>query len=61
MAAIFSLEELAVKLKDRALLWIYIIEWLAILATAMICGSVLWALMIRRRLYREVQATTFRL
>jgi uncharacterized membrane protein len=61
IARIFDLEQLTVELKDRALLWIYIIEWLAILGTAMIFGSLLWALMIRRRLYREVGATTFRL
>jgi hypothetical protein len=61
IAAVFDLEALAVELKERALLWIYIIEWLTILATGMIFGSLLWALMVRRRLYREVGATTFRL
>ncbi len=50
-------EEEAVKLKERTLLWIYVIEWLAVTSTSMICGFVLWSLMIRRALYREVGAT----
>jgi len=43
--------------KDRAMLWIFIIEWLAVTATGMVCGFVLWTVMVRRRLYREVSAT----
>jgi uncharacterized membrane protein len=46
-----------VALKERALLWIYIIEWLAVCGTVMICGFLLWTLMVRRRLYREVRVT----
>lgn len=47
----------AVELKNRTLLWVYVIEWLSITGTAMICGFALWSLMIRRRLYREVRTT----
>jgi hypothetical protein len=43
--------------KQRALLWVYIIEWLAVCATSMVTAAVLWSLMIRRRLYREVSTT----
>ena len=50
-------EEEAVKLKNRTLLWVYVIEWLTVTGTAMACGFVLWSLMVRRRLYREVRAT----
>jgi hypothetical protein len=32
-------------------------EWLVISGTSMITGFVLWTLMVRRRLYREVQVT----
>ena len=46
-----------VELKSRALLWIYVVEWLTVSGTAIICGVVLWTLMIRRRLYREVKIT----
>ena len=52
-----SVERDAIRLKDRALLWVYIIEWLAVTGAAMICGSVLWSIMIRRRLYKDVMTT----
>jgi len=44
-------------LKDRALLWVYIIGWLAVTATALVSSFLLWSIMVRRRLYREVQLT----
>jgi len=46
-----------VKLKERALMWVYIVEWLAVSGTAMVCGVVVWMLMVRRRLYKEVEIT----
>jgi len=51
------LEVEAIELKDRALLWVYIIEWLSVTGTAMFTGFVLWSVMVRRRLYREVGTT----
>ena len=54
---IIELQGKTMKLKDRALLWIYMIEWAATTATAMLAGSLLWSLMVRRRLYREVRTT----
>lgn len=61
MAEVFEdlegLDEEAVGLKDRALAWVFAIEWLVVSATSMICGAVLWLVMVRRRLYREVGAT----
>jgi uncharacterized membrane protein len=60
--ALDSLEavmEEAVNAKDRALLWVYIIEWLTVLGTSAIVGTILWSLMIRRRLYRQVATTRF--
>jgi len=53
-----SLEELVVKLKDRALVWIYVIEWMTVVSTLLITGVVLWVLMIQRRIYREVPTTS---
>ena len=55
--AVKDIEAAALKLKDRAMLWVYVIEWLAVLGTSFACGTVLWAVMIRRRLYREVHVT----
>jgi len=51
----------AIKAKDRALAWVYIIEWFAVTGTALVAGSVLYSLMIKRRLYREVDLTRARL
>ncbi len=51
------IREKAMSLKDRALLWIHLIEWLTITATIMVCGYVLDQLMIRRRLYRQAPST----
>ncbi|MBU7004962.1 MAG: hypothetical protein HXS50_05305 [Theionarchaea archaeon] len=50
-------DELALRAKQTALFWVYAIEWLAVTATLLLCGVVLWSLMVRRRLYREVSAT----
>jgi len=47
----------AVKLKKKALTWVYTIEWLTVTGTALICGSLVWSLMVRRRLYREAGVT----
>jgi len=52
-----KLSERLVELKERALLWIYAVEWIAVTATGLFCGSVVWSLMVRRRMYREVQVT----
>ncbi len=50
-------EEQGVTLKDRALLWVYVIEWLAVTGTMLAAGFILWSLMVRRRLWREIAVT----
>jgi hypothetical protein len=50
----------AIRAKQNALTWVYIIEWFTVTATAMIAGSFLWFVMIRRRLYREIGTTRIR-
>ncbi len=52
-----KLSDNALKLKDQALLWVYVIEYLAVAGTSMVCGGVLWFLMIKRSLYREAGVT----
>jgi uncharacterized membrane protein len=52
-----EIEEDAVELKNRALLWVYIVEWLTVSGTGMVTGFFLWSVMVRRRLYREVGTT----
>ena len=50
----------AQRAKDRALVWIYLFEWMVTTATALLSGVALWWLMVRRRLYREVTTTQLR-
>jgi hypothetical protein len=52
-------DAVAKDLKDAALTWVYITEWLVTSATLMVSGYVLWTLMLRRKLYREVDTTKF--
>ncbi len=47
----------AVELKDGALLWVYISEWLAVSSAALISGLAVWTLMVRRRLYKATPTT----
>lgn len=53
------LEAEMIKVKRSALLWIYIIEWCVVSATATITAVVVWGLMVRRVLYREIGTTRF--
>jgi hypothetical protein len=52
-----SAETIAKRVKNNALLWVYVIEWLVATSTLFISGTILWTLMVKRRLYREVEAT----
>ena len=45
------------KIKANALIWIYVSEWLTVTGTGLLCGFTLWTLMVRRRLYRDVETT----
>jgi len=58
-AGLITLAEEAVELKDQALLWVYTIEWLSVAGISMVCGTMLWVLMVRRKLYREAGVTRF--
>jgi len=57
MSQLKDLDESAAKLKDRALMWVYLVEWSVTTAVLLVAGVVLWTLMVRRALYREVAAT----
>ena len=54
---LMALSKRAMELKDASLLWVFVIEWLVVMATSMLCGILLWNLMVRRRLYREIGTT----
>jgi hypothetical protein len=47
----------AEQVKDEALFWVYISEWLVVTSVSLLAGFVLWTLMVRRRLYRSVKGT----
>jgi hypothetical protein len=49
--------DLAMGLKDRTMSWIYLIEWTILTSTAVMSGTVVWTLMMKRRLYKEVETT----
>jgi len=55
------LEVDAVKLKNSALAWVFLIEWLSVSSTMLVCSVLIWQLMVRRRVYREVGVTRLRL
>jgi hypothetical protein len=48
---------LAMELKNRTMLWIYLIQWSVLTCTGVLSGTIVWILMVRRRLYREVEIT----
>lgn len=54
-----ELETDLLEAKDRAFFWIYLAEWTGVLGVGILCGVILWTLMVRRRLYREVQTTAY--
>jgi hypothetical protein len=54
MAEQGSLRIAASKAKDDALFWVYVTEWFALTGTLLVSSYVLWALMVRRKLYRDV-------
>jgi hypothetical protein len=58
---IAEMSEQARRLKDQALFWVYIIEWMSVTGVSMAAGVTLWSLMVRRRMYRPVGQTRMRI
>ncbi len=52
-------DALAARMKDSALFHVYLIEWLAVTGVSLLAGSILYELMIRRRMFREIGTTRF--
>lgn len=52
-----KLNKEAIEIKERALFWVYLTEWSAVSGTLIIVGLILYTLMIKKRLYREVSVT----
>jgi hypothetical protein len=53
-------DTMSARLKDSALIQVYIIEWLAVTGVSLLAGSILYQLMIGRKMYREITTTKFR-
>jgi uncharacterized membrane protein len=50
----------AIRVRNAAAFWIFFTEWCVVTGTSLFTGAVLWMLMVRRRLYREVRITKLR-
>jgi hypothetical protein len=48
------------KIAKQALFYVYLIEWTGVSGTLMVCGVFLYMVMIRRRMYAEVEITRLR-
>jgi len=57
LAGLGGVEDSAMTLKDRTLFWVYVVEWSITTATMLMAGVLVWALMVKRSMYREVGAT----
>jgi hypothetical protein len=45
------------KLKDQALFWVYVTEWAVVSGTGLLSGYLVYILMLRKGLYRQVKVT----
>jgi len=52
-----GLVDRALKARERALIWIFVVEWLVVSSTSMLSGFAVWTLMVKRRAYKEVITT----
>jgi len=50
-------EKVAMRVKDAAMWWVYLIEWLATMGTFFVSGVTVWTLMVRRSLYKSVETS----
>jgi len=51
------LTEKSIRLKDEALVWVYIVEWLSVTGISVSSGTLIWTLMVKRKLYAEMGIT----
>ena len=58
---IIGITEEAVRLKNEAMTWVYIIEYLVVTSTTLLSGYIVWSLMVQRRRYRSVDTTKLRM
>ena len=56
-AKVITITEDAVRLKDRAMAWVYASERLAVSGVSLVSVTMTWSLMVRRRMYRQAGST----
>lgn len=56
-STVSEIGQLASDLKDQALFWVYLVEWLAVTSVSILSASILWALMVRRKMYHAARQT----
>lgn len=57
MEGLVEVSQESVKLRKKALLWVYITEYLTVAGSSLVCGFIVWTLMVKRKYYREVATT----
>ena len=50
----------AIKARNEAAFWIFFTEWCVVTGTSLFVGAMIWILMVKRRLYKEVAVTRMR-
>jgi hypothetical protein len=56
-SALAEFERRTMKLKSQALFWVYVTEWAVVSGTGLLVGYLLFILMFRKILYKQVQVT----
>ena len=57
MEGLLDLSAESTRVRRRALLWVFLTEWIVVSGTSMLCGWLIWTVMVQRRYYREVETT----
>jgi len=57
MEGLIDLSIESTRVRNTALLWVYLTEWLTVSGTSVMCGGLIWTVMIRKRYYRRVGTT----
>jgi len=53
MQGFSELTSKSIRLKDQTLIWVHMVEWLAVVGASVLCGASIWMLMVKRKLYVE--------
>jgi hypothetical protein len=57
---VMEMTEYAVSIKNEALFWVYLSEWLITSSVSLVSAAVLWSLMVRRKTYKAVSVSRLR-